>query len=389
MRVLTIYIITNLLPVIYLPGMDITYQGDHFVSYYPPGYPLILAGIFGISKLLSISENTLLVIFQVLLTALSVVFIFHLAKRISTTNSALIVAFLWMTYPFQLWLTKQPNSEIPFMAFLYGGCTIFFTASCIQNQRKFPYLISGLLIGSAILIRPIAVFFPFMLGASLIFFLSSGSIKKKFVLFIIFMCGVLTPIIPWEAIVYAKTGKVVLISENSSMALRGGLVFAIADDDYKQAVPVPSDVHSLMSEIKDHYADLDSNYKIFSFLADKLKKTPLPVIRLIGIKALRSWYATDRQSYETVIALLQLPYLGLVIYGLFLAWKRGGSSRNLAVGIWMLTVCNWAMTILVTSTLRYMVPIIGLLFINLAQVPFSIFKKMESKSYSTTSLISK
>ena len=364
-------------------------SGGSFVTYYPPGYPIILAGLFGISQVFSISEEVLIYLFQVILTAISVVIIFHLARKVTNTKSALVAALLWMTYPFHLWLTKQPNSEIPFMATLYAGLAFFFSASCLQQKNKMPYLLSGVFIGIAILIRPIAVFFPLALGIGLLYSLKDYKFTTKLVAFVLFLVGVALPIIPWEATVYNQTRKIVLISENSSMALRGGLVFAIADDDYKETVSVPPDVQVLMSEIKDQYDALNSTGKVFSFLGDKFLETPLTLIKLIGIKALRSWYATDRQSYETYIVLLQLPYLGLMIYGSFLAWKRGGSTKKFLIGIWLLTLCNWGMTILVTSTLRYMVPIIGMLFINIAQVPYSIFKIRIVENNQTIPAISK
>ncbi|HMN61959.1 MAG TPA: glycosyltransferase family 39 protein [Anaerolinea sp.] len=358
-----------------LAGKGYTRSGDSIDSFYPPGYPLILAMVFGLSKALYIPENVMITVFQVILTTVSVVLIFHLAQKVTNTKAALIAALVWMTYPFQLWLTKQPNSEIPFMAILFSGCAILFSASCFQICKKSPYLISGLFIGLAILTRPIAILFPLVLVISLYFSLSNIPGRKKVLLSIVFITGVLLPIIPWESFVYAKTGKVVLISENSSMALRGGLVFAISDNAYKQPVSVPPDVRLLMMEIKEQYDDLSSNEKIISFIGAKIIKTPLTIIKLFGIKALRSWYATDRQSYEKYIVLIQLPYVFLIISGSFLALKRGKTARKVLIGIWLLTLCNWGMTILVTSTLRYMVPVIGLQFVNIAHVPFFFFQR--------------
>lgn len=360
-----------------LSGKGYTLNDNTIATLYPPGYPILLALLFGLSKGFSISENSLLSLFQVILIAISVVVIFHLAQKATNKTAALVTGLLWMTYPFVLWLTKQPNSEIPYIAVLYCGCAILFSNCCFQKYNKLPYLLSGLLIGLAILIRPIAIFIPFILTIFLFYSLSNTSGRRRLVLSSAFLIGTFILIVPWEGYIYAKTGKVVLISENSSMAIRGGLVFAVSDDSYKQPVPVPTDVRNLMIEIKDRYNEFTSTTKVVSFLIGKVLSTPAAVFKLFWIKAIRSWYATDRQSYEGYILLLQIPYLMLILTGSLLAWKSGANAKKLMLGIWLLTLSNWGMTILVTSTLRYMVPVIGLQFINIAQVPYFIYSKYE------------
>ena len=176
-----------------------------------------------------------------------------------------------------------------------------------------------------------------------------------------------------------KTGKVVLISENSSMALRGGLVFAVADKSYKQPVPVPKDVEALMMEIKQDYHSFLNTQTIISYFRGKLVETPGTVFKLFGIKALRSWYATDSQSYENLILLAQIPYIVTIVVGSIIAWLKQGISRRIMIVIWLITLINWGMTILVTSTLRYMVPVICLQFINMAQVPLLLLDKFSKK----------
>jgi len=353
-------------------------SSNTLATYYPPGYPAILALLFFISKLFSISEGLVLTGFIVISSALSVVIVYEIAARFTNIKSGILASFLWMTYPFFLWLTKQPNSEIIFMVFLLSACMLLFSTACFQKTRQAPYFFSGVLLGIAILIRPIAVFFPVILLISVFYSLGNLSFVKKGLLAIIFLAGVLLPILPWEGLVYAKTGKIVLISENSSAAMRGGLVFALAADDYKQVVSVPEDVEILMREVQDDYDNFDTTGKIVSFLRTKIVEAPLTVIKLFGIKAVRSWYATDRQSYENYILVLQIPYLLLMLFGSFLAWKRKEHSRRLAVAIWLLTLCNWGMTMMVTSTLRYMVPVIGLQFILSAQIPYFFMSKRNS-----------
>ena len=60
---------------------------------------------------------------------------------------------------------------------------------------------------------------------------------------------------------------------------------------------------------------------------------------------------------------IQTAYLVLVLWGSGVAWRRGGITKQLAMSIWFLVLYFWATTILALSILRYMVPVIGLLFI--------------------------
>ncbi len=355
-------------------------QRDNIVApYYPPGYPSILAILFGLSTLLGVNEKTILTLFVVVISALSTVPLVFVTRKATNNLSALFTGILWMTYPFFLWLTKQPNSEIPFIALLFGGCALLFSASCFNNKSKKNYLISGILLGLAILVRPIAVFFPLVLAFSVLISLSDAKIIEKALLMATFLGGCLIPVIPWEIYVYSNTGKVVLISENSSVAMRGGLIFAVVDSSYKNSISVPSDVRELMEDINAHYEELAPTEKLLSYLKVKILESPLPVVKLFAIKALRSWYATDRQSYENYIILVQIPYLILILLGSWLAWKRGGASRSLMIGIWLVTLCNWGMNMLVTSTLRYMVPVIGLQLTLIAQIPFYILGKYQTQ----------
>lgn len=352
-----------------IAGKGYTRDGSSFEAFYPPGYPLILAAQFSISKAVSIPEPLVLQIFIVIFTAFSVIFLFDLARRFSNTKSALLVALVWMTYPFLLWLTKQSNSELAFMAILFGACDLFFSVFYFFIKKEYLLILAGLLFGFAMLVRPIAVFFPIVLIIAILVTQISTPIFKKLIKIGIFLIGILAAVLPWEIYAYSNTGKIVFLSDNSSIAMRGGLVFAVSDDEYKQKVNVPEDVQNLMVEIRQNYNNLTSTFAIVDYLKVKLSEEPVAVIKLFGIKALRSWYATDSQRLEKYIVIIQIPYLLLILISSWFSWKKGGAARSLLIGIWLLTFCNWVMNIAVTSTLRYMVPIIGLLFVTIAQIP--------------------
>jgi hypothetical protein len=89
------------------------------ISYFPNGYPLIVAGVR-----LIVAQNFLnsaLLTLNVLLSTAVVAMAYYICKRISGSVSALIVAALVAVWPNQLNYTRQLLSEVP--------CVFFLTAA--------------------------------------------------------------------------------------------------------------------------------------------------------------------------------------------------------------------------------------------------------------------
>ena len=47
------------------------------------------------------------------------ILVYGIARIILDRRVALITAGLWITYPANLWLTRQPNSKVPFLPLFY------------------------------------------------------------------------------------------------------------------------------------------------------------------------------------------------------------------------------------------------------------------------------
>ena len=134
---------------------------------YPPGYPLLLAGLLEFSNLLNIPAETVLSISILLSMGLTSVFVFILARSMWGSSPALVSSLVWMSYPFALWLTKQPNSENLFLVVFYGGFCLFWHLLLTESRAWPLYFLVGLLTGFAMLIRPIAIGVGFLMGAIL------------------------------------------------------------------------------------------------------------------------------------------------------------------------------------------------------------------------------
>jgi 4-amino-4-deoxy-L-arabinose transferase-like glycosyltransferase len=336
---------------------------------YPPGYPILLAGIFKLSEVLSISEVNALSMFTLLSMGLAASFLFLIARSVWGTLPALISSFVWMTYPFVLWFTKQPNSEIPFLVTLYGGVCLFWFA--LRRKGEFwLYFFSGIVIGLAMLIRPIAIGIGFLMG--IIIWTTLGDIKASSRIFLILtlLLGNLVAILPWQLWMFSNTRKTVLLSSGSVPGIVDGLIFAVNVQEDRQGIPVPNDVETFMHDLRSRQHELKSARSLLSLMLEELKARPKTVLKLLTIKAARSWFGTYSGRFEKVSLLIQAGYLIPLLLGTWKAWKQGGAAKQLTIIVWAFLLYFWGMTIIALSILRYLVPGLGLLIV-LVSVFFS------------------
>ena len=107
-------------------------------------------------------------------------------------------------------------------------------------------------------------------------------------------------------------------------------------------------------------------------IVDEAAQDPVAFIKIIGIKATRSWYGIDSRQFEGPTLALQIVYLGLSVWGSIYAWRRGKELRKMITGNWLIVAYFWAMTMLVVPLLRYTLPVMGLLMIALPGVYYSV-----------------
>ena len=329
---------------------------------YPPGYPFLLAATFALARPLGLADEAAASVLNLLGIGLTSTLLFCLTRTVWGLTPALLGIVVWITYPVALWLTKQPNSEIPFMVLFYAMLYLFYQSLQAHSHAWPGYLLVGVLAGCAALIRPIAVGVPLIL--CLILWLTSTHLKARTRLFLVGMLvvGNLMVMLPWEAWIYARTGNIVMLSTAGVAAMRDGLTFT-NPKGYREAVPVPTDVTEVIEHVTAKRRELQSLNDIVRVLQTEWQVNPLAVVKLLALKAARSWYATDSGRFESLILLVQLGYLALILRGSWMAWQQGGNTRGIMVGIWLLTLYFWAMTIMALSILRYMVPVLGLLVV--------------------------
>jgi hypothetical protein len=347
-----------------LAGDGITVHGGAPAIRTPPGYPLVLAGLFGVARLLNLSEDVAILALACVAMGVCSVLLYAIARSVWGAAPALAAPLMWMTYPFALWLTKQPNSEIPFLVAFYGAFAVFwFTLIKPGGGGYCRYVLAGILIGGAALIRPIAIGAGVAFAAAVWLTRRDLSVPRRLGLVAALLLGNVAAVLPWEVWVYNRTGRAVLLGTHGAASMLDGLTFAYGD--YRRQIKVPAEVRLSMEDARARSKELDSSGDILRFVAGQLRQRPIAVGEWLALKAARSWYGTDSGRHEAAILLIQAVYVAALLWATVAAWRRGGISRQLTVSVWVMVVYTWAMASLVLPILRYMVPALGLLFVLL------------------------
>jgi 4-amino-4-deoxy-L-arabinose transferase-like glycosyltransferase len=331
---------------------------------YPPGYPVLVAAALGIGDLIGLPEATSLDMLMFACIAVSSLFLYLIARDMWGGWLALLPSAAWSTYPLALWLTKQPNSEVPFTMVLFASVFVMWRLLRGAKPNLWLATAAGALAGAAMLIRPIAILLPFVF-AILVWRLGGVWERRQRLLTIAKIVAMsLVIVAPWEIHASHAEGKLVVLSTGGVPSMRDGLTFGVnADKSYRQGIYVPDAIRTVMISFYSEYDSLNSYGAIAHAGLRELGAHPVGVAGLIGMKLLRAWYGTDSQRLDKYIALLQLVYLFVLARAARIAWKAGGERRRLVVLVLVTVAYFWLMSALALPLVRYMVPAIGLAFL--------------------------
>ena len=355
----------------YAPQVASLLAGTGFVSAdggplyrYPPVFPLLLAGSYRIADVLSVNRGSIIFLASALLIAASSVIIFAIARSFFTASAAFLSAVVFASHPHVLYLLLMPMSETPFMVLFFGS--VFFLLKALSGKEQahqLHYAIGcGVLLGLAMLTRPIALFLPGVFAISMILW-GHPKPRAKFVFCLLFVSTVSLVISPWEVFLYKKRHEVVLLSSGGVPGLRDGLSFN--NKTVRQKLELPKKVEQLSNEAWVRDRSFATSRDIKQFLLEKLRQKPTAVAELFALKAVRAWFGTDSQDprLELINKVLLIVYGPVVGLGLFSYWRDRKGELALPKTIVLLVCYFWFMTILVLSIARYMVPAVGLLLI--------------------------
>ena len=336
---------------------------------YPPGYSFALAGAFAASEAVGVSEERGLVLLQVASFALAALLLFEIASLLWPWPRSLLTPIAFSTYPLALWATTVAGSETVFLPALYACFLAFCAAVRTPGPAVRAGLACGITAGVAMLIRSAAIGLGLLMAGLALFGIGGKKPAERMILAAVILVGSLCAIAPWQFWLRAKTGDFRMLGGGLA-SVRDGLTFTgplkrktITQRKYRREIPVSEGLAELTHVVEQRYSRLRSLSDVAALLREQLRERPAAVAELVVRKIARSWYGTDSGRYEWAIVVMQLLYAIPVALGLRAAWRSGRKlSRGLVCAAVAVVVYSWAMTVVVLSIVRYMMPAIGLLF---------------------------
>ncbi len=179
-------------------------DADNYSTGRTPTYSLFIALIYLISGKNMYIAMHLIMWIQVLLDTLCIILLFSISRKLfNSQRLGLVIAGLYAIYPFVIFRTPLIASES--LGIILMIVSLYF----FVKDKKYDYLISGIIIGAAILCKiQIAAIIPFMLVYILITKLII--IKRHILHLVFFILGLAIVYLPWPIRNYYITGDVVL-----------------------------------------------------------------------------------------------------------------------------------------------------------------------------------
>ena len=342
-------------------------------SRYPIGHPLYLTMIYYFSELSGIELREMIVIINILISALSVCLIFLIAESFMLKKIAFFSSILFATYPFFLFFIYNPHSEVPFIL-LFLLSVLFFIKMLQKSSFKYVFL-AGFFLGLSSLVRPIVFILPLF---TIVFIIINFRKRMRiaFLLSTIFMLAYIITIMPWIVYLYLSTGTFISLSTGAPPAIADGLKHLINPGVRGDLIQLPTDVHELILQAES--AGNDSSIELIKFFFRSLFSYPFAMGKLILIKIFRSWYATSQMWFEWQIAFTQILYIVPSVFGFYLFWNRVKKVDKMILTYLLLLIGYfWLASITVLSILRYMVPVMGFIIIF---TTYGIFEMFNYKS---------
>lgn len=336
-----------------------------------PGYPLLLAGIF-----IAFGKNLTGVKLTNMTLALAVAYLMtRMARKLSSSRLVILGSgLLFLFHPETLIAESRGGVEVLFtlMLMLY----ILTVYRALKTNRWWDYLMSGGVLGFAVIVRSTPIFFPLaLLGYLLLTERRKGQeliIVRNITVMVIAMFAVLSP---WIRRNYLLTAKFVPTASVLGVAAQTG--FYLSTHHEIGNVLVDTDAawerNRLAQELGYHfrpgyyqyfYSSTDelsfSNY-LFKRVVDRYERSPLLFARTVTFNLFNFWCGGKTWKSVAMDAIVQLPLVALA--GTAIVLCLGAGRFKDVAPFTLLIIYIVAVSIPILAQARYCAPVIPFLSI--------------------------
>ncbi len=291
-----------------------------------PGYPILLAGIFMV-----FGKNFAIVKLANMIMAFAVAYLMtRIAGKLSGSRLVILGSpLLFLFHPETLIAESRGGIEILFTLILIIFILTLYRA--VKSKRWWDYLLSGGVLGLAVLVRSTPILFPFVLLGYFLLFKRGENQKvavfRKFVVMAIAMFLVLSP---WIIRNYSLTGKFVPTASILGVSAHAGLYLSThqAIGNVLLDTEAASERSKLAHELGYHFRDgyyqyfyssadeVGFSHYLFNRVVHEYESSPLLFIKTVGLNFLKFWCGGKTWQSVAMNAIVQLPFLALAIMGI-------------------------------------------------------------------------
>lgn len=226
-------------------GKGITYRQETFSI--TPAYPLFLAGIY---KVFGQSYDVVRIV-QAILSALTCVLIYLIARNLFNRKVALIAGLIIVIYPSFILQSTAILTETLFIFLLV--LAMLCLVLCLEKSSMKWGLVAGVSFGLATLTRPVALFFPILILPLVFLYKKKPPLLAAFKNFILIIIAMFLIMSPWIFRDYL------------------GLEAVPSSQKVSNEIVASRDVHKAVRSMKkatdkDHFSQILSNlYKLYRY----------------------------------------------------------------------------------------------------------------------------
>jgi 4-amino-4-deoxy-L-arabinose transferase-like glycosyltransferase len=322
-----------------------------------PGYPYFLAVLVHEFD----DYNRAAVIANLLLTSLSALLIFKLARLLSSIAWVPLVApIIYMLHPGVVVAELRSGVEVPFTFLLLVFLLLLREAVCSNSSTA--YVKAGIALGITTYVRSTALLFPtFLILYALLFHRDWRSVLRYAARAALVLACALLVLSPWIVRNYMLVGKFVPTASVQGVAMQVGNYLCVHADGKKEFVDLDNEAADVRNKLAaeqgykfqgDYYQlfyDPHDEVKFNSFLGAQVVRqyiqSPATFVKCASENVFNFWFQGKNRATTMANIAVQSSYLILALAGIFLGFKE------------MHKPTLWLMLLFVLYTMGVYVPI--------------------------------
>ena len=347
-----------------------------------PGYPYFLAALVHEFD----DYNRAAVIANLLLTSLTALLIFKLARLLTSIAWVPVVApILYMLHPGVIVAELRTGVEVPFTFLLMIFLILLRYAVCSNSSAA--YVKAGIALGVTTYVRSTALLFPaFLIVYGLLFHRDWRSVLRYAGRAALVLACALLVLSPWIVRNYMLVGKFVPTASVQGVAMQVGYYLCVHADEKKEFVDLDFEAAEARKKLAaeqgykfqgDYYQlfyDPHDEVKFNSFLGGQVVQqyiqSPATFVKCASEDVFNFWFQGKNRSTTMANIAIQSFYLILALAGIFLGFREMHKPT-----LWLLllfVVYTMGVYVPIHAQARYSIPIMPILSM-LAAISISKF----------------